>query len=624
MNEPHNEPENIAERGRVSRMKRVSVFVVTLLGFVVNLPAQQLAVRVSEMLDPGEYADAVADTFEAQFAMQGGTSPLLAQGTCAPDVTRIVVEHYLQGDQDTAPGNLINTYTLKRFKAGDTSFSYRMAPGLGNLMTGTNAYVFSAFHKAETVEKKIFSVSYQPLDYERPPAPQPPALPGQSFTFARMTAQGLRLGDKFAGTGDPSTFRLGLNFYLRTDGSVLSGLPGQDTWVFVEPFSDGVGVVLSGDRESGDWLAINATGKTILRLPAHPLYGFVSGFALVPTSGTAYNVIDLTGKVVLASVSDFEGGVNPLLPKTLTYVVARGVTIRAFSLPSGKEIALPGNAQIGVYRDSQGHVYRCIYAYDQSRDQTDLRFTDEAGNQTGELTLPGAVDSFGGVGWVGTWDPESRVVAVRFKTADGARTLGIDVTGKVIFALPPDADVNQVAGRFCLLHSGTIPFVFNTAKGDFAVPFRSDADWLDARTSQVFDSAQGRFQVADLVSNKTFALPLGKRAIWRSGDWLCLESFDSNTWSPPNHMYYAEVNDSKVRVRSTPSLGGAILGSLDKGIHVWIDGVGSPAVTVDGYLGFWIHILADGEDYGDGTTWKGPAGWMFSRFVHGIGSTDDQ
>lgn len=486
---------------------------------------------------------------------------------------------------------------------------------MGDIATGSNRYEVAAYHKSGSTDKAVFSVAWDRAFYaEKGPQLPPFAEPGQAYGFARMTPDGLAATAKYDASADWSLFREGASFYVRGDGSVLKAPDGQDQWSFVEPFSDGVAVVLAGDRESGAWQAVDPAGRVLAEFPKCPQGGYRFGYALLPHDGKGFNVVDHRGKVVYSTNDDYNSSQEFLLPRTLYYFVEGrplGREWKAVALPSGKEIALPTGGYLFVYQDDQGQVYRCVLAEDQDKGTTKADFLDEGGNRLGEIQLSGlsrySIDTtFGG------WDPSARTLVLYLKTPSGERGVCVDLTGKILYELPAGTTVEAARGKNFLLYSGTIPFAFDGAKKDFALPYRDGLEWLDAATCQARDPASGHYQLTDLLSGKSYQLPQGERACRRSGDWLVLEPIVSGA-EAAHYIYGGKLNDSKVRLRSSPSLSGAVLGSLDKDTELWVDAVGSPVLVVDGYLGFWLHVKPASEG-ADGKP-SFPPGWVFSRFI---------
>jgi hypothetical protein len=67
------------------------------------------------------------------------TGPLTISGTAPDDAVKMIVDQVVSGKSET--------YTLAKFKAGDTAFSYNVSEKFGNLAKGENIYTFYAVNK---------------------------------------------------------------------------------------------------------------------------------------------------------------------------------------------------------------------------------------------------------------------------------------------------------------------------------------------------------------------------------------------------------------------------------------------------------------------------------------------
>ncbi len=98
------------------------------------LSTQQTQAGTSEVIS-GTGAPVI--TAPAEDARTVAKGPVTISGTVPDGTRKVVVEQVIDGKTDS--------YTLGKFKAGDTNFVYNVSEKLGNLIAGDNTYSFYAF-----------------------------------------------------------------------------------------------------------------------------------------------------------------------------------------------------------------------------------------------------------------------------------------------------------------------------------------------------------------------------------------------------------------------------------------------------------------------------------------------
>ena len=543
--------------------------------------------------------------------------PLELQGTCPADVTAIRVDAVVP--QKSGGAAVHDSYTLKGFHRGMTSFRYRIARSLGNLGEGTTQFTVTAVRDKTPLSRTFSVLSHRRETDWRDGGPQLlPTGTNQAFSFAKMNPDGtLVTGAAFGGINEGASFRMLDNAYRRLDGSLLQSPEGGPPWVRTYPFSAGVAWVMTGDREGGDWAAIDTTGQILFHSPYPRCMDFVAGFALVQDADGKWGVIDATGKTVIEPQYNQSLGPPTLRPKTLIASLVRNQLPLVILLPSGQQWKPAENFLGSAYQDIQGHLFRIaevqtLSSKEMVTSDTTFLFTDEGGNITGTPKLPGAVDQE-------DWYPDPGILAVRMNVkndADSHRVV-INPKAETPYSLPPQFGIQGTKDHRWLMNYGGFRFSYDSKVQNLTVPFSASTEWLDPVTSETWDPQSRIFRVTDQQARQSWDIPPGFKAVGRSDDSLFLSSDAANFPSSQPKGFYAGLNDYGARLRSEPSLTGKVLGTLknilpgvDDEFPLEIDDLSPDLQTIDGFQGFWAHVR-------EGSLKRAPhGGWVFSRFIN--------
>ena len=555
------------------------------------------------------------------FDRRGG--PLELQGTCPGDVTAIRIDAL----PPQRPGVITasDSYVLKNFRPGMTSFRYRISPSLGNLNEGTTQFTVTATRADKPPLSRTFSVFHERFEKDwRDGGPKLlptksddefTTMPNEGFTFAKMTSDHLDLGVPFPQINDGSTFRMLDDAYLRLDGSVLKSPTADPPWVRTYPFTGGIAWVMTGDREGGDWAAIDSQGQILFHSPYPRCEDFVAGFALVQDSAGRWGVIDARGETIVKPRYNQLSLPPKLKPKTLiTDNPAVNQPPLLFLLPSGQEW-LPRDTFIGsAYQDAQGQIFRVAESQTESNRETigrdtTLQFTDEVGKVTRNLKLPGVVDR---EDWYP--DPGVLVVEMNVENWNDVHRLVVNPKGQPLYSLPAQTAILRARSDCWLMAFGVFQFSFDAKAQSLVIPFDPAMEWLDPATNETLDATGQFYRVTDEVLHQSWDIPQGFKAIGRLGDFLILGAGPVSRWPARPQGFYAELNDSGVRLRSEPSLSGKVIGSFkgtnssDDDNYLIVDKLSQNLTTIDGFQAFWVHLRADPRR-------KTPEGWVFGRYI---------
>ncbi len=117
----------------------------------IEIPAEDENKEAEKVSEKGKVADTVpfAVTAPKENVVRSDKGYHLIQGTTPESTEKIV----------------INGYTLNKYKAGKTEWSYIAAASLGTLKKGENRYTVSAFDKDNNkLGSRSFSIVYQGID----------------------------------------------------------------------------------------------------------------------------------------------------------------------------------------------------------------------------------------------------------------------------------------------------------------------------------------------------------------------------------------------------------------------------------------------------------------------------
>lgn len=595
---------------RIGRLVAVAIVVASL--FALSHPAfaggESIgdSIKLASMKETGPVN--YLRRLDGQYSLMGGSVPLELSFLWPVGATKVRIDAYLVGDDGKR--ELFDDYSAPA-PAGP-AFRLCVHETLGNLRSGLNEYEVAVSLKSGGTDKALVRLAYWPQEDFRGSSVLPPAAAGDKLDVARIAEGAFVLGEPYPEPGDPAFLRLGLNFYVKTDGSTLRPPSGQAPWIAVCPFRGGLAWVLEGTRVGYSWAAIGPDGKRLFSSDCARCSDFVAGYVLAQDRAGTWSVLDSSGKTVfdVGRLKAELSGPPTLWPKTLTFTAVAGKSEASYcyALPSGRAIAAAEGDHLDVFETAGGGVVRVVSSADPSGAKGAVTFLDENGRALGTAALAGRPSPRG------YWDPEAETLTVAVWDAKGqAReyvTLRSSGERLRVSMLDGCSLIAARSGRY-LLGFGDYAFSYDPSTGKLGDPFRPKAQWLDPLTSQEYDARTRLYTLRDALSGAEVVLPAGKKAMAREGRCVVLGGFDPAVSDGSDALvtvFHAIVNDSGVRVRSNPSLDGRILAKLKLNAMVTVDGLGEEVTAVDGRPGLWAHVRRD-ERGGV------PEGWIYSRFL---------